>query len=69
MKLKYIKETATGTGGRAYTRTEITKAEALEYVTAEDLAIMEENVRRYPVVGELLEVGPGTYVGVESAGR
>lgn len=64
VKLKYIKETATGTGGRPYTRTEITRAEALEHVTAEDLAAMEANVRRAPGIGELLEVGPGTYVGV-----
>ncbi len=62
--MKYIKETAAGTGGRPYTQTEITRAEALEHVTAQDLQTMEENVRRFPGVAELLEVGPGTYVGV-----
>ena len=62
--MKYIKETAADTASRSYTRTEITMAEALQYVTAQDLQIMEENVRRFPGIGEMLEAGPGIYVGV-----
>lgn len=56
--MKYIKETATGTGGRPYTRTEITRAEALEHVTAQDLQTMEENVRRSPASGSCWRSAP-----------
>ncbi len=64
MKLKYYKETASGTGSRPYIRTEITRAEALEYVTVDNLKTMEENVRRYPGICDLMEVSWGIYVGV-----
>lgn len=64
--MKYFKETAKVpyTGGQPYRREEITREEALEHVTAQDLQTMENNVRRFPGIGELLEVGPGLYVGV-----
>ena len=64
--MKYYKETANVpyVGGRPYKREEITKDEAMRHVTEQNLATMEENVRRYPGISELLEVGPGVYVGV-----
>lgn len=64
--MKYYKETANVpyVGGRPYMREEITRDEALQHVTGQNLATMEENVRRFPGVCELLEVGPGVYVGV-----
>ena len=68
--MKYIKETAAGTAGRPNIQTEITRAEALEHVTEQDLQDMEDFVRshdpHFPGIIELLEVGPGTYVGVSA---
>ncbi len=68
--MKYYKETANTpyVGGRPYKREEITRDEALQHVTTQDLADMEENVRQnnrhFPGICELLEVSPGFYVGV-----
>ncbi len=62
--VKYYKETAGGKPGQPYRRTEITRADALLHVSSADLTAMEEHVQRHPGIGELLEVGPGTYVGV-----
>ena len=47
--MKYYRETT-------YERTEIAREEALRSVGAKNLQLMEENVRRFPGVGECLIV-------------
>lgn len=65
--MQYIKQTPKHpyTGGSPYRQEEITRAEALQYVSEQDLTDMEDHVRRYrPVVGVLYEINPDLWVGV-----
>lgn len=64
--MKYYKkiENVSNVCEKPYTLEEITKNEALRHVAEQNLETMEENVRCFPGVSELLEVAPGVYVGV-----
>lgn len=65
--MQYIKQTPKHpyTGGSPYRQEEITRAEALQYVSEQNLTDMEAHVRCYrPVVGVLQEVTPDLWVGV-----
>ncbi len=65
--MQYIKQTPKRpyTGGSPYQQEEITRAEALQYVSEHDLTDKENHARRYrDVVGVLQEVNPDLCVGV-----
>ncbi len=68
--MQYIKQTPKRpyTGGSPYQQEEITRAEALQYVSERDLTDMEDHARRYSssvgFIGVLQEVNPDLCAGV-----
>lgn len=66
--MKFIKQTRNSPykNGKPYTETEITEKEALKHVSKENLETMKANVRRYPGVGELIEINADIYIGVRA---